>query len=121
MQSLANMQPATETEELVAEELTPSQISSENVYRYAVIKGATVNDNNIVVGEESVVIFNNRFNTEIPADEKTYDVYGITSSFNGTPQFMPLEFVEVVEKTETPTIACLEGETEYTFIVNGLG
>ena len=121
VQSLANMQPATETEELVAEELTPSQISSENVYRYAVIKGATVNDNNIVVGEESVVIFNNRFNTEIPADEKTYDVYGITSSFNGTPQFMPLEFVEVVEKTETPTIACLEGETEYTFIVNGLG
>ena len=121
VQSLANMQPATETEELVAEELTPSQISSENVYRYAVIKGATVNDNNIVVGEESVVIYNNRFNTEIPADEKTYDVYGITSSFNGTPQFMPLEFVEVVEKTETPTIACLEGETEYTFIVNGLG
>ena len=121
VQSLANMQPATETEELVAEELTPSQISSENVYRYAVIKGATVNGNNIVVGEESVVIYNNRFNTEIPADEKTYDVYGITSSFNGTPQFMPLEFVEVVEKTETPTIACLEGETEYTFIVNGLG
>ena len=121
VQNLANMQPATETEELVAEELTPSQISSENVYRYAVIKGATVNDNNIVVGEESVVIYNNRFNTEIPADEKTYDVYGITSSFNGTPQFMPLEFVEVVEKTETPTIACLEGETEYTFIVNGLG
>ena len=121
VQSLANMQPATETEELVAEELTPSQISSENVYRYAVIKGATVNDNNIVVGEESVVIYNNRFNTEIPADENTYDVYGITCSFNGTPQFMPLEFVEVVEKTETPTIACLEGETEYTFIVNGLG
>ena len=121
VKNLANMQPATETEELVAEELTPSQISSENVYRYAVIKGATVNDNNIVVGEESVVIYNNRFNTEIPADEKTYDVYGITSSFNGTPQFMPLEFVEVVEKTETPTIACLEGETEYTFIVNGLG
>ena len=121
VKNLANMQPATETEELVAEELTPSQISSENVYRYAVIKGATVNDNNIVVGEESVVIYNNRFNTEIPADENTYDVYGITSSFNGTPQFMPLEFVEVVEKTETPTIACLEGETEYTFIVNGLG
>ena len=121
VQNLANMQPATETEELVAEELTPSQISSENVYRYAVIKGATVNDNNIVVGEESVVIYNNRFNTVIPADENTYDVYGITSSFNGTPQFMPLEFVEVVEKTETPTIACLEGETEYTFIVNGLG
>ena len=121
VKNLANMQPATETEELVAEELTPSQISTENVYRYAVIKGATVNDNNIVVGEESVVIYNNRFNTEIPADEKTYDVYGITSSFNGTPQFMPLEFVEVVEKTETPTIACLEGETEYTFIVNGLG
>ena len=121
VKNLANMQPATETEELVAEELTPSQISSENVYRYAVIKGATVNGNNIVVGEESVVIYNNRFNTEIPADENTYDVYGITSSFNGTPQFMPLEFVEVVEKTETPTIACLEGETEYTFIVNGLG
>ena len=110
VQSLANMQPATETQELVAEELTPSQISSENVYRYAVIKGATVNDNNIVVGEESVVIYNNRFNTVIPADENTYDVYGITSSFNGTPQFMPLEFVAQATEVATPVI---EGETPF--------
>ena len=111
VKDLANMQPATETEELVAEELTPSHISSENVYRYAVIKGATVNDNNIVVGEESVVIYNNRFNTEIPADENTYDVYGITSSFNGTPQFMPLEFVAQATEVATPVIA---GETPFT-------
>ena len=110
VQNLANMQPATETEELVAEELTPSQISSENVYRYAVIKGATVNGNNIVVGEESVVIYNNRFNTEIPADENTYDVYGITCSFNGTPQFMPLEFVAQATEVATPVI---EGETPF--------
>ncbi len=108
VQNLANMQPATETEELVAEELTPSQISSENVYRYAVIKGATVNDNNIVVGEESVVIYNNRFNTVIPADENTYDVYGITSSFNGTPQFMvEVEIPYIVTRTSEDQVITL--------------
>jgi hypothetical protein len=113
LQSMANMQAATETQELVAEELTPAQVGLDNVFKYAVIKGATIANNNITVGEESVVIYNNRFNTTIPTDANTYDVYGITSYYNGTPQFMPLEFIlqKEVETLPTPVIS---GETPFT-------
>ena len=111
LQSMANMQAATETQELVAEELTPAQVGLDNVFKYAVIKGATIANNNITVGEESVVIYNNRFNTTIPTDANTYDVYGITSYYNGTPQFMPLEFVAQGVTVATPVI---EGETPFT-------
>lgn len=110
LQDIANMQAATETLELVAEELTPAQINLDKVFKYVVIKGATVVDNNITVGEESVVIYNNRFNTSIPSDGNTYDVYGITSYFNGTNQFMPLEFVPQAVEVATPVI---EGETPF--------
>lgn len=79
-----------------AVELTPAQVGLDNYIRYAVIKGATFDGANIIVGEESVAIFNGRFNIELPEnyEGKTYDVYGISSYYNGE-QFMPFEFIEV--------------------------
>ena len=111
LQDIANMQAATETQELVAEELTPAQINLDKVFKYAVIRGATIANNNITVGGESVVIYNNRFNVEIPNDNNTYDVYGITSYFNGTNQFMPLDFVAY--ELEVPATPVITGETPF--------
>ncbi len=111
LQNITNMQAATETQELTPEELTPAQVTLDNVFEYAVIKGATIADNNITVGDESVVIYNNRFNTTIPTDGAVYDVIGITSYFNTTNQFMPLEFVPQGVEVATPVIT---GETPFT-------
>ena len=110
LQNVADMQAATETQALVAEELTPAQVTVGNVFKYAVIKGATIDNNKIVVGEENVAIYNNRFNVTIPADGGVYDVYGITSYYNN-PQFMPLEFVAQDVDVATPVIS---GETPFT-------
>ncbi len=103
-----NLQASEENAVPTPLELTPVQVTADNVGRYAVIKNATVNDGKIVVGTESVAIFNNRFNTAIPSDNNTYDIYGITSIFsnnNGTTlQFMPLEFKAV----ETPSDFAVE-------------
>ena len=121
--NLTGMAEATETAEITAAEMTPAQVTVDpyNLFFYGVIKGATIDGTNLVVGEESVAIYN-RFGVAAPEDVegKTYDVYGIPGWFNNA-QFMPLEYVEVIEKTESPTIAYVEGETSYTFIVNGVG
>ncbi|MBQ2074330.1 MAG: chitobiase/beta-hexosaminidase C-terminal domain-containing protein, partial [Muribaculaceae bacterium] len=119
MSEMTGMQAATETAELVAQELAINQFA-DNQNIYAVVKGATISGNTLTIGDETLAIYN-RFGITFPTDDKTYDVYGVATIYNNAPQLLPLEFVEVVEKTETPTIACLEGETEYTFIVNGLG
>ena len=99
----AGLEAATATAEIEAEAITPAEVSVDpyNLYKYNVIKGATITTgedgkNYLTVGEDNVVVYD-RFNVEIPADlEKTYDVYGIAGWYDGA-QFMPLEFVEAVE------------------------
>ena len=94
---------ATETAEIEAEAITPAEVTVDpyNLFKYNVIKGATITTgedgkNYLTVGEDNVVVYD-RFNVEVPADlEKTYDVYGIAGWYDGA-QFMPLEFVEAVE------------------------
>lgn len=97
--SITGMQAATETAELTAAEMTPAEVTVDpyNLFHYAVIKGATIEDGNIVVGEESVAGYYDRFGVSFPEDNegKTYDIYGIPSWYNNA-QFMPLEFVECV-------------------------
>ena len=84
----------TATVELVPLVLTPAQVTADNVFRYAVINGATISDGNIVVGEESVKIFD-RFKWTAPEDlTKTYDIYGVTGIYGSTLQFMPLRYEE---------------------------
>lgn len=119
---------ATETADIVAEEMTPAQVTVDpyNLFFYGVIKGATITEgedgkNYITDGENSVVVYD-RFGVETPADlDKTYDVYGIPGWYNGA-QFMPLEFVEVVEQqTEAPMINVQVGEESYTVEATGAG
>ncbi|MBP5562230.1 MAG: chitobiase/beta-hexosaminidase C-terminal domain-containing protein [Muribaculaceae bacterium] len=102
--SLYNSQPelvngdgfvaSTSVVELVPLVLTPAQVTADNVFRYAVISGATISDGNIVVGEESVKIYD-RFQWTAPDDlTKAYDIYGVTGIYGSTLQFMPLSYEE---------------------------
>ena len=121
--NMTDMAEATETAELTAAEMTPAEVTVDpyNLFFYAVIKGATIEDGNIVVGDNSVAIYD-RFGVATPddAEGKIYDIYGVPSWYEGA-QFFPIEFVEVVEKTESPEIAYVEGDTEYLIFVNGVG
>ena len=108
VQNMTNMAAATETAELVAKELTPAQVSLDNVFQYAVIKGATVSGTTISANGETIALFN-RFNVNIPSDGNTYDIYGITSYYNNV-QFLPLEFKGQDVEVATPVIT---GETPF--------
>ena len=108
VQNMTNMAAATETAELVAKELTPAQVSLDNVFQYAVIKGATVSGTTISANGETIALFN-RFNVNIPSDGNTYDIYGITSYYNSV-QFLPLEFKGQDVEVATPVIT---GETPF--------
>ena len=90
-------------------ELTPAQVNLDNVFRYAVIRRATISDNKIVVGDESVAIYNNRFNTTLPTDTegKFYDIAGVVSYYNGN-QFMPMSIDESPAPKYTITVNPLE-------------
>lgn len=93
----AGLTGATETVEVSPIEVIPSEITLAKFGLYAVIKGATIDENgNIVVGDESITCYTNTLGVSIPNnyEGKTYDVYGICGYHNGT-QFMPLEFIEV--------------------------
>ncbi len=109
VQNMTNMAAATETAELVAKELTPAQVSLDNVFQYAVIKGATVSGTTISANGETVALFN-RFNVDIPSDGNTYDIYGITSYYNNV-QFLPLDFVAY--ELEVPATPVITGETPF--------
>ena len=109
VQNMTNMAAATETAELVAKELTPAQVSLDNVFQYAVIKGATVSGTTISANGETVALFN-RFNVNIPSDGNTYDIYGITSYYNSV-QFLPLDFVAY--ELEVPATPVITGETPF--------
>lgn len=86
---------STSSVEVTPIELTPSQVTLDNFGRYAVIRGATISDGNIVVADENVALYN-RFLEEnsIPTDNKTYDITGVCGYYNNA-QFMPLSFTEV--------------------------
>ena len=99
MTNMSGMQAATETADLVAQELTINQFA-DNQNIYAVVKGATISGNTLTIGEETLAIYN-RFGITFPTDDKTYDVYGVATIYNGNPQLLPLEFVEVIENTIT--------------------
>ena len=109
VQNMTNMAAATETAELVAKEITPAQVTLDNVFQYAVIKGATVSGTTISANGETVALFN-RFNVNIPSDGNTYDIYGITSYFNNV-QFLPLDFVAY--ELEVPATPVITGETPF--------
>lgn len=102
--SISGMQAATETAELTAAEMTPTEVTVDpyNLFHYAVIKGVSLVDGNITVGEESVAAYCDRFGITFPQDYegKTFDVYGIPSWYN-VAQFMPLEIVEVQQVVES--------------------
>lgn len=100
---------ATTTVELSAEEITPAQVTLENAFKYAVIKGASINGSNLVVGDQSIAYYNSPFGTTVPTDNNTYDVYGITGFYNN-PQFLPLEFVAQATEVAAPVIT---GETPF--------
>lgn len=108
VQNMTNMAAATETADIVAKEITPAQVTLDNVFQYAVIKGATVSGTTISANGETVALFN-RFNVTIPSDGNTYDIYGITSYYNNV-QFLPLEFKGQDVEVATPVIT---GETPF--------
>ncbi len=89
-------------------ELTPAQVTLENAFRKAVIKRAQIKDGKIVVGDESVALYN-RFGVELPsADvEQFYDIVGVTGYYDA-PQFMPLSFTASPEPKYTITVSELE-------------
>ena len=89
-------------------ELTPSQVNLENVFRYAVIKRAEIKNGNIVVGDESVALYNH-FGVELPSadEDKLYDIVGVTGYYDA-PRFMPLSFTVSPEPKYTITVAELE-------------
>lgn len=95
MTNAREMQAATESVTLEPVEMTIEQASSlDNYSRYAVIKDATIANEKIVVGTDSLKIYN-RFNIETtPVEGQAYNVIGVVGWHNGA-QFMPLEYVEV--------------------------
>ncbi|MBQ3324972.1 MAG: chitobiase/beta-hexosaminidase C-terminal domain-containing protein [Muribaculaceae bacterium] len=105
----AGFAAATDHADLAPEEMTPAQVTVDNAFRYAVIRGATIDNGNLVVGNESVALYNSRFNVDVPTDGGVYDVIGITGFFNN-PQFMPLEFVAQATEVAAPVIT---GETPF--------
>jgi hypothetical protein len=119
MSEMTGMQAATETAELVAQELAINQFA-DNQNIYAVVKGATVEGNTLTIGEETLAIYN-RFGITFPTDDKTYDVYGVATIYNNAPQLLPIEFVEVVEKTASPVITVEEGDEYYVVTAIGDG
>lgn len=118
MTDMIGMEAATEQAEIVAEEVVPADWDEDGINIYAVIKGATIDGSNLVVGENSVAFYN-RFGVTAPTDtEKAYDVYGVTSWYNGAPQFYPLEYIEAVEPVAENTITFTAEQENGTIAVS---
>ena len=117
LQYPTGMQDATETAEFTAVTITPGQVTVDpyNLYMYSVIKNATIEDGVIKVVEESVTIYNDRFNVEFtPEEGKTYDVYGIPGWFNGA-QFMPMKYEESKQPVLLEGVVFAEGRNWATW------
>ncbi len=133
MTNPAGLAAATANAAPTAIELTVDQVDLSNFGRYAVIRGASVMDNYIVVGSDSVALYTDRFGVTAPATGSVFDIYGIVSYFNGN-QFMPLEFVDVTPAEQltvaitpaggdydgpvTVTIACNNPDAIVTYAIN---
>ena len=100
------MQSAIDQASIEPVELTIAQASQNNqehLYRYAIIKEAKYEDGNLVVDNNSLFVYADRFEANItPVEGKTYNVTGIVGWHNGA-QFMPLEY----ELVQVPVV--LEG------------
>lgn len=96
MTNPSGFEASTSIVEVTPIELIPSEVTLDNFGRYAVIRGATISDGNIVVADESVPYYTNTLGVAIPEDcaGKTYDITGVCGYYNNA-QFMPLSFTEV--------------------------
>lgn len=98
LEDMANMREATATGELNAVELTPSQVTQNNPFIYAVINNALIEQSgqylSINVNGETVSLQETFPDVETPIVGKTYNIYGVTN-WNNDPRFMPLAFEEV--------------------------
>ena len=117
MTNPSGLEPKSGNQAPSAIEVTVDGITTANSGRYAVIKGATISGNTIVVGDNSVALYD-RFGWTAPDDlTKTYDIYGVTSMYasnnTATPyaQFLPLDFVDATPTAYTITLAEVENGT----------
>ncbi|MBR5638787.1 MAG: hypothetical protein IKW83_03380 [Muribaculaceae bacterium] len=97
--NLQNMSEATTTGELNAVELTPSQVTQNNPFIYALINNALIEQPGefmtINVGGETVSLQETFPGVETPIVGKTYNIYGVTN-WNNDARFMPLAYEEVM-------------------------
>ena len=95
MTNMSGMQVATETAELVAKEVAIADYAA-NQNVYVVVKNATIDGTNLIIGEETLATYN-RFGVDYPTDDKAYDVYGVATIYSNAPQLHPISFVEYQE------------------------
>ncbi len=95
MTNMSGMQAATETAELVAKEVAIADYAA-NQNVYVVVKNATIDGTNLIIGEETLATYN-RFGVDYPTDDKAYDVYGVATIYSNAPQLHPISFVEYQE------------------------
>lgn len=115
--------------ELVAKELkTNAADLSVDFARYMVVKNATLevvaDSTFMTTADGTLKAFTKTFGiTQVPEEGKTYNVYGVLGSYQGTPQLLPTKFEEyvepVVEQTNAPLITIEEGEN--TVVVTAVG
>ena len=97
---MEDMSAATTSGELIAEELTPSQVTQENPFIYALIEGALIEKvgtyPRINVNGETVSLQEGTFpGVENLTVGSIYNIYGVTN-WNNSARFMPLSFEELV-------------------------
>ena len=80
MKNPSNFSASSKSESVSAEEVAVSGVNHANFGKYVVVKGASIDGSNIVVGGASAAIYD-RFGVAAPTDGKTYDVYGIIGSY----------------------------------------
>ncbi len=94
MISPAGLEPAVDNVYVTPLEAGIADVNAENFGRYAVLRGATVTESTVAIGDESVTLYTARNFCDMPEDlDATYDVYGIIGIFNQTLQFLPMQFV----------------------------
>ena len=117
--------------ELVAKELkTNAADLSVDFARYMVVKNATLevvaDSTFMTTADGTLKAFTKTFGiTQVPEEGKTYNVYGVLGSYQGTPQLLPTKFEEyvepVVEQTAAPVITYEETETAVIVTATGDG
>lgn len=124
---------ATEKAEPTPIEMTIDDITLDNFGRYGVIRGATIENGKIKVGDQTVTIAQT-LGVEIPTEGTLFDIYGVVGWTNN-PRFLPMKYVDKTpfELTITPanyigtesvkvTIApyhAAEGNVKITYTLDG--